>query len=213
MCCICAASWSPIGPARIDRTYPHQHPPRAIQLRKTYFKARALTPSVEALLEPLFHGIALRELPTLLYTLTSAPPAQAVEGIRLLPIDRALLANTSLAEHEHISRRDSVDVAIRGALLRKGLWLGRRIEGQVVCWCTAEYLSADAAASALPPRGVRAPWDRHRDRRPVFAGGPSARPDAILGMQSRQYRLDRVAEKLGFVLLAQERYWAAMFQA
>ena len=100
--------------------------PRSIQLGRPYFKTRALTPSIEALLESLFHGIALRELPTLLYTLTNARPAPQVEGIQLLPIDRALLANTVAGQHRAYSRRDPADVAIRGALLRKGLWLGRR---------------------------------------------------------------------------------------
>src|SRR4051812_28886554 len=38
--------------------------PRSIQQGMTYFKVRALTPSIQNVLEVLFHSIALRELPT-----------------------------------------------------------------------------------------------------------------------------------------------------
>jgi GNAT superfamily N-acetyltransferase len=188
--------------------------PRAIQLRKTYFKARALTPSVEALLDTLFQGIALHELPTLLYALKSAPPEPAVEGIRLLPIDRALLTNTSLANTEHIRSEIQWMWPSEERFYEQGFGWAAAVEGQVVCWCTAEYVSAErcgigiTTAPAFERRGI-ATATAGRFLREALRRGLTAywecRADNIGSI--------RVAEKLGFVLLAQERYWAAMFQA
>jgi RimJ/RimL family protein N-acetyltransferase len=185
--------------------------PRSIQQGKTYFKARALTPSIEAMLETLFHGIALRELPTLLYTLTSARPVPAAEGIRLLPIDRALLASTSLSNIEHI-RAEIQWMWPSEERFYQGFGWAAAVESQIVCWCTAEYLSAErcgigiTTVPAFERRGIATATASQFVRTALQRGLTpywECRADNIGS--------NRVAEKLGFVLLAQERYWAGMF--
>jgi GNAT superfamily N-acetyltransferase len=188
--------------------------PQAIQLGRPYFKTRALTPLIESLLEPLFQGIALRELPSLLYTLTNARPAPAAEGIKLLPIDRALLSNTALANTEHIRAEIQQMWPSEERFYHHGFGWAATVESQIVCWCTAEYLSAECCgigittAPAFERRGIA-----------TATAGQFVREALQRGMTPYwECRADnigsiRVAEKLGFVLLAQERYWGGMFQA
>jgi RimJ/RimL family protein N-acetyltransferase len=187
--------------------------PQSIQQGKTYFKVRALAPSIEALLDTLFHGSELRELPTLLYTLTSARPVQAVEGIRLLPIDRALLASTSLTNTEHI-RSEIRWMWPSEERFYQGFGWAAAVESQIVCWCTAEYLSAErcgigiTTVPAFERRGIATATAGQFVREALQRGLTpywECRADNIGS--------NRVAEKLGFALLAQERYWAGMFQA
>ena len=186
--------------------------PRAVQKGRPYFKARALAPSTEAQLENLFHGIALRELPTLLYTLTSAPPLLEAEGIRLLPIDRALLGNTSLANAEHIRAEIHSMWPSEERFYQQGFGWAAAAESQLVCWCTAEYLGAEhcgigiATVPAFERHGI-ATATASQFVREAFQRGLTpyweCRADNIGS--------NRVAEKLGFVLFTQERYWAGTF--
>jgi len=186
--------------------------PRSIQQSRAYFKARALAPSLESVLDTLFHGIALRELPTLLYALTSARPVPEVEGIRLLPIDRALLSSTSLTNIEHIRSEIQWMWPSEERFYAKGFGWAAAIENQLVCWCTAEYLSAKRCGIGI----TTAPAF---ERRGIATATAGANVREALGRGLTPYwecRADnigsiRVAEKLGFELLTQERYWAGMF--
>lgn len=186
--------------------------PRAIQQGRAYFKARALAPSIEARLGALFQGIALRELPTLLYTLTSAQPVPEVPAIRLLPIDRALLDSTSLANAEHIRAEIQWMWPSEERFCQHGFGWAAAAERQLICWCTAEYQSAArcgigiATLPAFERRGIATATAGRFVREALQRGlAPywECRADNIGSV--------RVAEKLGFELLAQERYWAGMF--
>jgi GNAT superfamily N-acetyltransferase len=186
--------------------------PRSIQLGRHYFKIRALTPSIESKLDSLFHGIALRELPTLLYTLTSARPAVTVEGIRLLPIDRALLSSPLLANIEHIRSEIQSMWPSEVRFCTHGFGWAAAIENQLICWCTAEYLSADRCGI-----GIATVPEFERRGIATATAAQFVRTASQRGMTPYwECRADnigsiRVAEKLGFELLTQERYWAGMF--
>jgi GNAT superfamily N-acetyltransferase len=187
---------------------------RAIRLGRPYFKTCALTPSIEPLLELLFHGIALRELPSLLYTLTNARRAPAAEGIKLLPIDRALLSNTALANTEHIRAEIQQMWPSEERFYQQGFGWAAAVESQIVCWCTAEYLSATRCGIGIATVPA---FERHGIA--TATAGQFVREALQRGLTPYwECRADnigsiRVAEKLGFVLLAQERYWAGIFQA
>jgi RimJ/RimL family protein N-acetyltransferase len=186
--------------------------PRSIQLGRTYFKARALTPPIEARLERLFQGIALRELPSQLYSLTSALPVPAVDGIRLLPIDRALLSDTALANTEHIRAEIQSMWPSEDRFYANGFGWAAATEHHLICWCTAEYLSATrcgigiATAPAFERRGIATAVAGQFVREALQRGLTpywECRADNIGSV--------RVAEKLGFALIAHHRYWAGMF--
>jgi hypothetical protein len=186
--------------------------PRSIQLGKPYFKARALSPSIEARLEALFQDIALHELPSQLYSLTSALPVPAVEGIQLLPIDRTLLSNAALANAEHIRAEIQWMWPSEERFYANGFGWAATTESQLICWCTAEYLSAArcgigiATVPAFECRGIATAVAGQFVREALRRGLTpywECRADNIGSV--------RVAEKLGFMLIARERYWAGMF--
>jgi GNAT superfamily N-acetyltransferase len=186
--------------------------PRAIQQGRAYFKARAPASSAEAQLSTLFQDIALRELPTLLYTLTSARLAPSVDGIRLLPIDRALLANAALVNTEHIRAEIQWMWPSEERFYQQGFGWAAAVESQVVCWCTAEYRSAERCGI-----GITTVPAFERQGIATASAGQFVREALQRGLAPYwECRADnigskRVAEKLGFVLIAQECYWAGMF--
>ena len=186
--------------------------PRSIQIGKALFKAQALSPSIEARMEALFQDIPLRELPSQLYTLTSAPHVPAVEGIQLLPIDRMLLSNAALANAEHIRAEIQWMWPSEDRFYANGFGWAAATESQLICWCTAEYLSAArcgigiATVQALERRGIATAVASQFVREALRRGLTpywECRADNIGSV--------RVAEKLGFTLIAHERYWGGMF--
>ncbi|HEU5100270.1 MAG TPA: GNAT family N-acetyltransferase [Roseiflexaceae bacterium] len=190
----------------------HTIRPQAIEAGLAYFKTRALAPSAESALLDLFQGIALRELPSLFYGLDRAHAAPAVEGIRLLPIDRALLANAELANAEHVRAEIRWMWPSEERFYDHGFGWAALAEQQIVCWCTAEYVSADRC-------GIGITTVAEYERRGIATATAGRFVERAFRRGLRPYwecRADnpgsiRVAEKLGFELLARERYWAGIF--
>jgi RimJ/RimL family protein N-acetyltransferase len=188
--------------------------PKAIEQGRQYFKARALTPAIDGMLPALFDGIALRQLPTSFYGLSHARPAPMVAGIHLLPIDRQLLTNTALANVDQVRGEIEWMWPSETRFHEHGFGWAAAAEQQIVCWCTAEYLSAErcgigiATVPAFERRGIATATAAQFVREALQRGlAPywECRSDNIGSI--------RVAEKLGFDLLAQELYWFGMFQA
>lgn len=190
--------------------------PRACAERSAHFKVHALSPALEDALTALFSGIALHEMPTLFYGFTQSAPAHvaapAVEGIRFVPIDRAFLAAEQL---EHIAR-------VRAEILwmwpsaerfyKYGLGYAAVVQNQVVCWCTAEYLSAERCGIGIETVAAY-------ERRGVATATAAQFVQLCLerGMtpfwecRANNIGSIRVAEKVGFARLAEERYWVGEF--
>ena len=188
--------------------------PQAIERGLGHFKARALTSALEGRLAAVFGNIELRELPTRFYGLTRARPAPAIEGIRLLPINRPLLADSALANVEQVRAEIRWMWPSEARFYQQGFGWSAVVEKQIVCWCTAEYLSAGRCgigittvpefegrgiATATAARFVREALQR--ELTPYWE------------CRSNNIGSIRVAEKLGFELLAEERYWAGTCQA
>lgn len=179
-----------------------------------YFKARALTPSIEAALDELFQGIALRELPSLFYGLDRAGVAPQVDRVRLQPIDRALLASAGLANVEHVRAEIRWMWPSEERFYAYGFGWAALADQQIVCWCTAEYVSATSCGIGI----TTVPESERRGIATATAGQfvtEAFRRGLRPYWECRSDNLGsiRVAEKLGFVLLARERYWAGVFQA
>jgi RimJ/RimL family protein N-acetyltransferase len=188
--------------------------PLAIAGGLAHFKARALAPSIESALADLFRDIVLRELPSLLYRLDRARPAPEVAGIRLLPIDRSLLANTALANVEHVRAEIRWMWPSEERFYERGFGWAALTEQQIVCWCTAEYVGAQSCGI-----GITTVPEHERRGIATATAGQFATEAFERGLRPYwECRADnpgsiRVAEKLGFELLARERYWAGVFQA
>lgn len=181
-----------------------------------YFKACALAPEIEAVLPQLFASMALRELPTLFYGLASArpvPPAPAVAGLHFEAIDRALLADDQLAGIAEVRAEIEWMWPALERFYAHGLGVVAIAERRVICWCTAEYVSASrcgigiATDPAFERRGVATATAAHfvdmcqRRGMAPFWECRADNPGSI-----------RVAEKVGFALIARERYWAGTFE-
>jgi GNAT superfamily N-acetyltransferase len=189
---------------------------RARAERSLYFKARALTPGFEACLGALFGAVALREMPGLFYGVaTPQPPAAAtpaIPGIEFAPIDQALLAD---ARRDPAARVRAEIRAMWGAEARffeRGFGYAALAGGEIICWCTAEYVSADRCGIGIETvaeyqrRGV-ATATAARFLRMALERGIQPFWECRADNRGSQ----RVAEKLGLELLASERYWVGMF--
>jgi len=188
--------------------------PHAIEQGLAYFKTRALTSSLESVLAGLFQDIALRELPSLFYSIERAGAAPEAAGISVLPIDRALLSNTALADVEHVRAEIQWMWPSAERFYEHGFGWAALVERQVVCWCTAEYVSAERCGI-----GITTVPEFERRGIATATAGQFVHEAFRRGLTPYwECRSDnpgsiRVAEKLGFQLLARERYWAGLFQA
>lgn len=191
--------------------------PRAIAAQRTRFKVRALTPSFEAALPELFDGIALRAADTLFYGFSRpSPPAvspAAVEGVQLVPIDRALLERDDLEQIAQLRAEIVWMWSARERFYEQGFGYAALLGAQLICWCTAEYVSGQRC-------GIGIETDQRYERRGV-ATATAARfvqECQRRGVQpywecaSTNRGSIRVAEKVGFERLAEERYWLGLFE-
>lgn len=186
--------------------------PASLALGRAYVKLRALSPAFEPELPALVRGSALRELHSRFYRYQRAQaPAVAhpnVAGLQLLPIDRALLTD------EAIGNRESVRNEIAGMwpslerFLTHGFGCAALVEQQLVCWCTAEYVGPTgcgigiATEPAYQGQGIATAAAAHMLGQCLARGLAAHWECGTWNAPSM-----RLAEKLGFTLLATERAW------
>lgn len=206
----------PSGPHRaLERLAAH------VRLRmegagRVRFRARALSPWLEAVLPRLFPEIALHESRTLFLvdsgTRPLAPAACAVSDIAFEPITRHLLISRSFKNSDDVldeicSMWPSVE-----RFFEYGFGMVAIRDGEIICWCTAEYLSQGRCGigiATLPRfegRGVATATATH------FVGHARARA-VTSHWECNVTNLGsvRVAEKLGFTPLCEETFWAGSF--
>lgn len=190
--------------------------PAALALGRAYFKVRALEPGFEPALPALFGGCELRELHSRFYryerALEPAVAQPSVAGLRLLPIDRALLADAAIGNREPL--RDEI-AAMWPSLERfyaHGFGSAALVGQQLACWCTAEYVGPAscgigiATEPAHQGQGIATATAAHLLGQ-CLARGLAAHWEC----GSWNAPSIRVAEKLGFTLLATEQAWVGAF--
>jgi GNAT superfamily N-acetyltransferase len=191
--------------------------PQAQAQGATYFKTQALSASLEPMLPQIFAGVTLHEYPTYFYS-DAAGPAVAAQPtqpeLTITPISRELLAREDLANREHVRAEIKWMWPAEERFYAQGFGVLAIARDEIVCWCTAEYVGPThcgigiATLPAYERRGI--------------ATATAAR---FLG-EARQRGLTtcwecgrmnlgsvRVAEKLGFVRQAEERYWVGSFES
>jgi RimJ/RimL family protein N-acetyltransferase len=178
----------------------------------SHFKLRALSPSCEGALGSLFGGMSLREAQILFYRFEKAQPnavsAPMVDGIRFAPIDRAFLLDKNLENIEHIRAEIRWMWPSEARFYERGFGYAAVVGERAICWCTAEYVSAACC-------GVGIETEQAYERRGV-ATATAARfvedckrraLTAYWECRKRNIGSIRVAEKVGFEQIAEERYW------
>ena len=190
--------------------------PAVLAADRPHFKARACSPSSEAALRGILGAIVLREALTLFYAFPNTQPtrnlAPAIEGLRFTPIDSALLADDHLQNVEHIRSEINWMWPSEERFHEHGFGVAAVVDRRAICWCTAEYVSPQRC-------GIGIATDPAYERRGA-ATATAAR--FVLEAQRRgiapywecgswNAASIRVAEKVGFERVAEERYWVGAF--
>ena len=187
--------------------------PAALAGGRGYFKARALDPASEPALPAIFGP--LRALPTRLYSLDGPPApvaAPAVERLSFRLIDRAFWADDSLENSAALREEVGWMWPSAERFLDQGFGVAALSASRLICWCTAEYRGAGRCGIGIATE-------------PEYAGRGVASATAArflghcreLGVAPFwECRRDnaasvRVAEKVGFALLAEEVFWSGQF--
>lgn len=178
------------------------------------FKVCALTPALGRALPELFAGCGLRACDEhfLRFEQQQPPSVPAPEMVRLVSIDRALLARDDLDQIAQLRDEIAWMWPSQDQFERYGFGSAALVERAIVCWCTAEYVSGSACGIGIATepdyegRGVATATAAHfvaeslrRGLRPHWqcaAGNPASL---------------RVAEKLGFRLLESPQFWIGNF--
>lgn len=185
--------------------------PRALAERRAYFKARPLSPEWEAALPELFAGVVLRPSRSLFYGYGSAQPPQPPEvpGVSFAPIDRALLERADLAGLDAVREEVAWMWPSVERFCTHGLGQAALAGGEVVCWCTGEYVSEAACgigiatSPAFQRRGIATAAAR---RFVAQALGRGIAPHWECSDENAASM--RVAEKAGFAPIEAATYWA-----
>jgi GNAT superfamily N-acetyltransferase len=190
--------------------------PAALAESRSHFKARGCEPSSDAALAQIFGELALREAHTLFYAFPNAQlspiAVPAIEGLRFTNIDRALLADEHVQNTEHVRSEINWMWPSEEHYYRHGFGIVAVVDQRAVCWCTAEYASPQccgigiATDPAYERRGLATATAAHfvleakrRGIAPYWECG------------SWNAASVRVAEKVGFEQIAEERYWIGAF--
>jgi RimJ/RimL family protein N-acetyltransferase len=191
--------------------------PAALAEGRAHFKARAISPSSEEALAQIFGEIALKEAHTLFYAFTNVQPnvtvAPTVDGIRFTNIDRAFLTDENLEHITHVRSEIRWMWLSEERFCEQGLGVAAVVEERVICWCTAEYVSTQrcgigiATDPAYERRGVATATAARFVREAQWRG---LMPYWECG--SWNIASIRVAEKVGFERIAEERYWIGAFE-
>ena len=179
---------------------------------RRYFKIRALDKKLHQKLPNLLSSVQFHPVQTRFYAFDQEQPNTApfpvVEGLSIISIDRTLLHRADLAQREEVLDEIGGMWPSLDQFLAYGLGSVAIKDNAVVCWCTAEFASADrcglgiATAPAYEGRGIATATAAHVVR--------AARQRGIVPhweCNSQNIGSQRVAEKVGFRLLDEEAYW------
>ncbi|MEZ4835059.1 MAG: GNAT family N-acetyltransferase [Caldilineaceae bacterium] len=187
----------------------------ALQQRLIYFKIHPLTPALAAAIPDLFHNIPLHEMHKRFYRFEqeAAPVlSAAVDGVHYRRIDAAFLGE----QHGNIE-------AVRGevawmwaspaAFQAHGFGSAALVGDVIVCWCTAEYVSARMCGIGIETvpefqgKGIATATAAH------FVG-ECLRRGIVPHWECDGQNVGsvRVAEKVGFQILQKSRVWGGNFQ-
>jgi RimJ/RimL family protein N-acetyltransferase len=192
--------------------------PQALAEGALYFRAYALSPVLHRVLPKLFAGTPLHPNPTafLAYRAATPPsvPPPAVPGVVLAPIDAALLGRDDLAHLEQVPAEIRWMWPSEARFFEVGFGVVALLADQVIGWCTAEYVgptSCGIGITTVPAyerRGVATALAACLIAEALRRG---LTPHWECGQGNRASL--RVAEKLGFVRLADEQHWQGKFTA
>lgn len=192
--------------------------PAALARGRARFKVRALSQGLEEIIPTLLPGVPLHETASTVYLHGGegppAPPAPAIAGFRLAPIDRPLLEQAGLERREEVLEEIGWMWPEPERFYSAGFGVAACVPGALIGWCTAEYVSPGrcgvgiATAAPFQGQGVASAIAARFVQECRARGVTPLWETAAANGASR-----RVAEKAGFTLVAEERAWIGSFEA
>jgi RimJ/RimL family protein N-acetyltransferase len=191
--------------------------PQALIADKVYFSVSVLPPLPRNAAPKPFSTIAPHQIDKLFFRFTEPHPVLVsmpdVDDLQFAPIDRNLLTNTQLANAAEVRGEIGQMWPTEEHFWCHGFGVAALVpeqtSGRIVCWCTAEYVSASqcgigiATNPAYRQRGIATATADRFVREALRRGMTPHWETAAVNIASR-----RVAEKLGFTLLEERVVWA-----
>ncbi|HEU4321873.1 MAG TPA: GNAT family N-acetyltransferase [Roseiflexaceae bacterium] len=187
---------------------------RSLAAGRPYFKARALDPALDEGVAELFEGIEHRERTFRFYGPGPLPPLPEPDlpGLRFAPIDRALLADDTLGGIGEVREEIGAMWPSQERFVAQGFGWAALLDQRIVCWCTSEYVGPVACGCGI------ATAEEFQRRGIAAATAARFREEAARRGLTHFWECNaantpswRVAERLGFLLLAEERYVVGSF--
>lgn len=190
--------------------------PRSLNAGAARFKAYPLSSSMQESLPELFPGVALHESVTRFFADAAERPLSsvraAVPDMTISPITPDDLAAGALAHGDWVRAEISSMWPSEERFHQHGFGTVAVVESEIICWCTAEYVSPAACGIGIETspryegRGV-ATATAARFLHEARKRGVTAHWECDRGNHASV----RVAQKLGFVLESEETVWIGSF--
>jgi GNAT superfamily N-acetyltransferase len=181
---------------------------------RRYFRARGLNPAVDSALHAAFAPVALHPVRKRFHHFAApAPdPLPEPEGVRFVPIDGVLLRSRGLAGLDQVRGEIGLMWPSVSRFCERGFGVAALEGGAIVCWCTAEYVSARACGIGIETledwqnRGIATAAARRFVRIALSRGVAPHWECDVENLPSV-----RVAEKTGFTILEENIFHAGLF--
>jgi RimJ/RimL family protein N-acetyltransferase len=181
---------------------------------RRYFRARGLDPVAEAALPVVFAPVTLYPARKRFHHFTApAPnPMPEPEGVRFVPIDGVFMGSRGLAGLDQVRGEIALMWPSVTRFCERGFGVAALAGDAVVCWCTAEYVSARACGIGIETlegwqdRGIATAAARRFVRVALSRGVAPHWESDVENLPSL-----RVAEKTGFTFLEEATFHAGLF--
>lgn len=190
--------------------------PQSLVADRQWFKARALTTSLNDQLPALLPDLNLAPYPMLFWQRSSAQPPRitppSIPGIEFVQLDRSVLLGSTIANLDPVRSEIGQMWWSEERSLTHGFgWLAV-LNQRAIGWCTAEYVSADRCALGIE---TVQPYEGHGVATALAAHMVQESVQRGLAPYWECSRANAgsvcVAQKVGFQQIAEEPFWVGRF--
>lgn len=189
---------------------------KAIKDRLSYFKVKTLSASLENSITDIFRDIPLHKTNKLFYTFQSKRvetiPNPGLEGIQFYPIDANLLKEGLFENSRYVRSEVEWMWPSLERFLEKGFGTAAVIDGRIICWCTAEYVSKCKCGIGIEV------IDEFQNKGIATATSSHFLEQCLKQNIAAHWECDkdnigsvRVAEKVGFEKIEETVFWSGQF--
>ncbi|MEM8533088.1 MAG: GNAT family N-acetyltransferase [Chloroflexota bacterium] len=190
---------------------------QAVQEELVRFDVRALSPALEEAIPRIFQGVEFHQTSKLFYVLrqdrilTQAVPTKA--AVQYALIDQAFLEQDHLQHLQYLKAEIVAMWPSQTTFCERGFGYAALVADTIVCWCTAEYVSAKTCGIGIETiqeyqgKGIATATATH-----FVAHCLEHNITPYWECNSHNSASIRVAEKVGFERIQKSAFWKGMFQ-